>query len=76
MTYILCFDFSLNSERKEKRKGSQGKHKNDEHCYFAERLMVWEELISLTFHTYRNLMSLQNTEGLTSRSSVQEKHPS
>lgn len=75
-TYVLCFNFSLNSERKQKKKGSQGKHKNDEHCYFAERLMVWEELISLTSHSYRNLPSLQNTEGLTSCSSVQGKRPS
>lgn len=57
-----------------KKKGSQGKTKNDVHCYFAERLMVWEELIFCMYHTNRNLTSLQNTEGLTSCSSVQEKH--
>lgn len=57
-----------------KKKGSLGKNKNDVHCYFVERLTVWEELIFCTCHTNRNLTSLQNTEGLTSCSSVQEKH--
>lgn len=76
MSYILCFHFLLNSERKEgKKKVSQGTNKNDERCYFAERLTVWEELISCTYHTYRNLMSLQNTEGLTSCSPMQESIP-
>lgn len=75
MTYVLCFYyFSLHSERKKgKNKRSQQKNKNDEHCYFVERQMVWEELSSHTHCTYRNLMSLQNTEVLTSCSSVQEK---
>lgn len=35
--------------------------------------MAWEELNSCTHHTYRNPLGLQNTEALTSCSSVQEE---
>lgn len=73
-TYILCFYFPLIQKEKGEKKEAKGKNKNDERCYFAERLTVGEELLSCTHHTYRNLMSLPNTEGLTSCSSVQEKH--
>lgn len=72
----MCFCFCLNSERRKgERKESQG-GKKDKHCYFAERLMAWEELNSCTHHTYRNPLGPQNTEALTSCSSVQEEHRS
>lgn len=70
--YLLLFLPKFQKkEGGEKRKPRGEKYK---HCYFAERLMAWEELNSCTHHTSRNLMGLQNTEALTSCSSVQEEH--
>lgn len=51
--YLLLFLPKFQKkEGGEKRKPRGKKYK---HCYFAERLMAWEELNSCTHHTSRNL---------------------